>query len=188
MKMTSRKASIVRDSCRNKSPGNRKSPHFFRKKFGNRWSSNGEHIVIRIRWSRFKSFRPVVSLQNNLLHINSPFQDLLMVTAGISTESCSVGGKPWSLYRRDRSTPKCLTLLKRKIISGRFGLTRSKSALSIFFMRETEKYKADHSTVSHLLTSETRVRRNPSPKIVTTSFFGIGLSKPRLYRRRVKNW
>ena len=77
--MTSRKASIVRDSCRNKSPGNRKSPHFFRKKFGNRWSSSGEHIVIRIRWSRFKSFRPVVYLQNNLLHINSPFQDLLML-------------------------------------------------------------------------------------------------------------
>ena len=65
------------------------------KKLGTRWSSSGEHIVIRMRWSRFKSFRPVVSLQKkNLLHTNPPFQDLLMVTAGVSTESCSVAGKP----------------------------------------------------------------------------------------------
>ena len=146
--MTSRKASIVRDSCRNKSPGNRKSPHFFRKKFGNRWSSSGEHIVIRMRWSRFKSFRPVVSLQKNLLHINSPFQDLLMVTAGISTESCSVG------VNLEVFIEGIAVLLSASHYSKKDYLwpnSLEERLVNIFFMRETEKYKADHSTYMSLL-------------------------------------
>ena len=66
------------------------------------------------------------------------------IAAGISTESCSVGGKPCGLHtcRRDRSTPKRLTLLKRKILSGQFGLARLKSALSIFFYARDRKIKS----------------------------------------------
>ena len=118
------------------------------------------------------------------------------IVAGVSTESCSVGGKPCGLHtcRRDRSTPKRLTLLKRKILSGQFGLARLKSALSIFFfLSERQKNKKlIILRVSHLLThyknvygfvtSETRVLRNPSPQIVTSSvFWEIGYFQSNLY-------
>ena len=79
------------------------------------------------------------------------------IAAGISTESCSVGGKPCGLHtcRRDRSTPKRLTLLKRKILSGQFGLARlfEERFVNFFLCERLKNKKLIILRVSHLLGS-----------------------------------